>query len=194
MGKSDEMCECDSRLALESDDRLARESDARFERMERVAVLFGEITAATREFLAALAQSDRHRDWAEEGFRSPRSPGRTRRSPGRIRTRRQTLDEAAKTLDRAGNLRFRSKARWILTCIQSDGPDQALYQALMEGLGYSSNRRPFVQLASLAPFHAVTEAARKLQAGDRVSAIGGLAAMSQLLQIVPYYLGAAVTS
>ena len=87
--------------------------------------------------------------------------------------RPQTLDEAAKTLDRAGSLRFRSKARWILTCIQLDGPDQALYQALMEGLGYSSNRRPFVQLASLAPFHAVTEAARKLQAGDRVSAIGG---------------------
>ena len=46
------------------------ESDARVERMDRVAVLFGEITAATREFLAALAQSDRHRDWASEGFGS----------------------------------------------------------------------------------------------------------------------------
>ncbi len=46
------------------------ESDARVERMDRVAVLFGEITAATREFLAAIAQSDRHRDWASEGFGS----------------------------------------------------------------------------------------------------------------------------
>ena len=45
-------------------------SDARHERMDRVAVLFGEITAATREFLAALAQSDRHRDWEDEGFAS----------------------------------------------------------------------------------------------------------------------------
>jgi hypothetical protein len=48
----------------------ALESDARQERMDRVAVLFGEITAATREFLRALAESDRHRDWAVEGFGS----------------------------------------------------------------------------------------------------------------------------
>ena len=57
-------------LALESDARLALESDARIERMDRVALLFGEITAATREFLAALARSDRHRDWEDEGFGS----------------------------------------------------------------------------------------------------------------------------
>ena len=85
----------------------------------------------------------------------------------------QTLGEAEETLDRAGSLRFRSKARWLATCIELDGPDQALYQALMEGLGYSTNRRPFEQLASLAPFHAVTEAAKELPPGDRVSAIGG---------------------
>ncbi len=51
-------------------DREAMESDARLERMDRVAVLYGEITAATREFLRALAESDRHRDWAEAGFAS----------------------------------------------------------------------------------------------------------------------------
>jgi hypothetical protein len=44
--------------------------DARHERMDRVAVLYGEITAATREFLRALADCDRHRDWAGEGFAS----------------------------------------------------------------------------------------------------------------------------
>jgi hypothetical protein len=43
---------------------------ARFERMERVSVLYAEITAATREFLRAVAECDRHRDWAEEGFAS----------------------------------------------------------------------------------------------------------------------------
>ena len=42
--------------------------DARRERMDRVAVLYAEITAGTREFLRALAECDRHRDWAEEGF------------------------------------------------------------------------------------------------------------------------------
>jgi hypothetical protein len=40
------------------------------ERMDRVAVLYGEITAATREFLRALAECDRHRDWATEGVAS----------------------------------------------------------------------------------------------------------------------------
>jgi hypothetical protein len=51
-------------------ERAACEADARHERMDRVAVLFGEITAATREFLRAVAECDRHRDWAEEGFGS----------------------------------------------------------------------------------------------------------------------------
>ena len=42
----------------------------RMDRMDRVAVLYAEITAATREFLRALAECDRLRDWAEEGFAS----------------------------------------------------------------------------------------------------------------------------
>jgi hypothetical protein len=37
--------------------------------------------------------------------------------------RPQTLDDAVKTLDRAGSIRFQFKARWLLTCIQADGPD-----------------------------------------------------------------------
>jgi len=53
-----------------SQDQESLESDARIERMDRVAVLFGEITAATREFLRALARSDLHRDWEDEGFGS----------------------------------------------------------------------------------------------------------------------------
>ncbi len=51
-------------------DLEAMESDARLERMDRVAVLYGEITAATREFLRAVAECDLHRDWAEAGFAS----------------------------------------------------------------------------------------------------------------------------
>ncbi len=51
-------------------DQATIESDARHERMDRVAIHYGEITAATREFLRALAESDRHRDWAEEGLGS----------------------------------------------------------------------------------------------------------------------------
>ena len=56
--------------AGEAMDVAALESDARLERMDRVAVLYGEITAATREFLRAVAACDEHRDWAEAGFAS----------------------------------------------------------------------------------------------------------------------------
>jgi hypothetical protein len=45
-------------------------TDARLEPMDRVAVLFAEITAASWEFLRALAECDEHGDWAEEGFAS----------------------------------------------------------------------------------------------------------------------------
>jgi hypothetical protein len=50
--------------------QAASEDDNRQERMDRVAVLYGEITAATREFLRAVAECDRHEDWAEAGFAS----------------------------------------------------------------------------------------------------------------------------
>lgn len=51
-------------------DAVEADAEGRFRRMERVSVLYAEITAATREFLRAVAECDRHRDWAEEGFAS----------------------------------------------------------------------------------------------------------------------------
>jgi hypothetical protein len=57
-------------MDLEGVDLEAMERDARLARMDKVAVLYGEITAATREFLRAVAECDKHRDWAEEGFAS----------------------------------------------------------------------------------------------------------------------------
>ena len=83
------------------------------------------------------------------------------------------MDEAKKSLDRAGGARFILKSRWLLTCIQADGPDQTLYQTLMEGFGDSSNRRPFVELANRAPYQAVSKATMQLPPGERVRAIYG---------------------
>ena len=51
-------------------EHLITAADAREQRMDRVAVLYGEITAATRAFLAAVAECDRHRDWEHAGFGS----------------------------------------------------------------------------------------------------------------------------
>jgi hypothetical protein len=62
-------------------DEAGLATDARMERMDRVAVLYAEITAASREFLRALAACDEHGDWAEEGF------GSCAESPARLRCR-----------------------------------------------------------------------------------------------------------
>lgn len=51
-------------------DPATAEAEARASRVDRVAVLYARITAATREFLAAVAECDRHGDWAAEGFGS----------------------------------------------------------------------------------------------------------------------------
>ena len=82
-----------------------------------------------------------------------------------------SMAEAGNTLDRAGDRRFDLQAKWLSDCIRAQGPDQALYEALMEGLGYSSNRRPFIELASRAPYQAVAEAAGRLPPGIQVGAI-----------------------
>ena len=82
-----------------------------------------------------------------------------------------SAEEAEKTLDRAGDQRFQIRSKWFSDCIRAQGPDQALYEALMEGLGYSRNRHPFVELSSRAPYRAVTQAAGQLPPVERFAAI-----------------------
>ncbi|MDA0263944.1 MAG: DUF2851 family protein [Chloroflexi bacterium] len=79
--------------------------------------------------------------------------------------------EAEAALDWAGDQRFQLKARWLSTCIRAQGPGQTLYEAIMEGLGYSSNRRPFLELAWRVPYQAVRDAAVQLPPGERRPAI-----------------------
>ncbi|MBC8281832.1 MAG: DUF2851 family protein [Chloroflexi bacterium] len=85
--------------------------------------------------------------------------------------RPKTSEEMEETLDRVGDLRFKWKSGWLFQCIQAEGPDQALYQGLMEGLGYRSNQRPFVELASVAPYQKLAKAAWQLPPESRHSAI-----------------------
>ncbi len=87
-------------------------------------------------------------------------------------SRPATLAGAENTLDRAGDQRFKTRSGCLLRCIEADGPDQALYQALMEGLGYSSNRTPFLRLAEVAPYRVLAEAALELPGQERAAAIG----------------------
>ena len=84
-----------------------------------------------------------------------------------------SIDEAGAALDRAGDQRFLLKSQQLSEFIRADGPDQALYHAMMEGLGYSSNRRPFTELASRAPYEAIAQAALEIPSRDRALAIRG---------------------
>ena len=58
------------------------------------------------------------------------------------------LEEA---LDRAGDDRFLARSRGFAMEMAATDPDQVLYRAMMEALGYLSNRRPFRELAERVP-------------------------------------------
>ena len=54
-------------------------------------------------------------------------------------------------LDRAGDDRFMARSRGFALELETSDPEQALYGAVMEALGYSANRKPFRDLARRAP-------------------------------------------
>ena len=66
-----------------------------------------------------------------------------------------SAEEAGELLERAGDERFRKKAALLGRFAAEQGPEQALYEALMEGLGYRNNQQPFVRLAQAAPLAAL---------------------------------------
>jgi len=95
----------------------------------------------------------------------------------------KTAEEAGELLDRAGDLRFLGKASALGRFIKEQGPDQTLYEALMEGLGYHHNRQPFLRLAYLAPYSVLKRAAEQLPENGRTEAITGwLLAVSGLVE------------
>ena len=55
------------------------------------------------------------------------------------------------SLDKAGMDRFFQKAKIFATRMNDVGEDQLLYESIMEALGYSKNRNPFIDLAQKAP-------------------------------------------
>ena len=66
--------------------------------------------------------------------------------------------EIGDLLDRAGDDRFRRKSVLLGRFVADQGPEQALYEALLEGLGYRHNQQPFVKLAHAAPIAALRRA------------------------------------
>ena len=78
-----------------------------------------------------------------------------------------SAEEAAGLLDRTGDERFRRKAATLGRFAAEQGPEQTLYEALLEGLGYRHNQQPFVKLAQAAPIAALRRAALPVLAEQR---------------------------
>ena len=82
-------------------------------------------------------------------------------------TRPGSAAEAGQLLERAGDERFGRKAALLGRFAAEQGPEQTLYEALLEGLGYRHNQQPFVKLAQAAPFAALQRAALPVLAEQR---------------------------
>ena len=63
--------------------------------------------------------------------------------------------ELGAALDAEGDGKLEAKVSSLAQTIAADGPDQALYAALLGALGYSSNQRPFAELAQRLPWEAL---------------------------------------
>ncbi|MCE2464214.1 MAG: DUF2851 family protein, partial [Dehalococcoidia bacterium] len=69
-------------------------------------------------------------------------------------------------LDEAGDSRFLGKSDSFLVFLQEDDQEQVLYASLMEALGYSQNREPFLKLAYSVPYRHLEKTALSLPPGD----------------------------
>ncbi len=79
--------------------------------------------------------------------------------------------EALSLLEQAGRARFLQKSDYLATLIEEFGPEEALYQSLMESLGYSENRSGFLELSQHLPYHTLLEAASTVPQSRRANRI-----------------------
>ena len=73
-----------------------------------------------------------------------------------------TMEEMAALLDKAGDARFGEKIEAFRHQLVQEEPEQALYAAILEGLGYSQNRTPFIELAYRVPIASLKQQASML--------------------------------
>jgi hypothetical protein len=74
-----------------------------------------------------------------------------------------TPETVGRLLDMAGEERWRQKANRFALRVERRGLEQALYETLMEALGFQGNRMAFWQLARLAPLAHIREALATVQ-------------------------------
>ncbi len=93
---------------------------------------------------------------------------------GRGYPRPRSRDEAQGLLARAGRERFLGMSAALAGLVAEEGEEEAIYQALMECLGYVENRAAFLELAQRAPCRSLVEAAKRVIPSERPALIEGL--------------------
>jgi len=78
-------------------------------------------------------------------------------------------EEVSRTLERLGLLRLRQKADAMRRALAGEEPEQLLYAALLEVLGYSRNREPFRRLAGLLPWADLRTRLLTVASGERAA-------------------------
>ncbi|MCI0440145.1 MAG: DUF2851 family protein, partial [Chloroflexi bacterium] len=103
--------------------------------------------------------------------------------PAEALSRLQSLDETSllALLDRAGDERFLAKSRGFAIELASGDAEQTLYRAVMEALGYASNRKPFRTLADRVPVESLARLKREPQSARLLAMKAMLLAGSGLL-------------
>jgi len=76
------------------------------------------------------------------------------------------------TLAEAGDRRFLAKSAGLVLEMRQTGPDQALYSAVLDCMGYSRNRRGFRQMAARVPWPLLARVAAPGAASDAVAPEG----------------------
>ena len=106
----------------------------------------------------------------------PDAASRTRNSPSSPLAGLAALGLQAlqHRLRRAGSERFDQRVSRMGEAISSHGIEQALYNALMEGLGYAENRGPFMELAGRLPVVLMRAASLTVPDRRRTEVLRGL--------------------
>ncbi|MBI2170467.1 MAG: DUF2851 family protein [Chloroflexi bacterium] len=89
------------------------------------------------------------------------------------------------TLAQAGEERFLQRSAAFRLALAGGDPDQTLYRGLMEALGYSRNRLPFLELAHRLPWEALWGAVRAAPPGQEAAVLEALLLFAGGLSVAP---------
>ena len=83
----------------------------------------------------------------------------------------RTRLQAEGILEKSEDGRFLIKSRVFAALLKEEEPEEVLYQGIMEALGYSENRGPFLELSYKVPYRVLKRRALARPQGDKSNQI-----------------------